>query len=122
MVTDKLEAQTREEIDARLIAAGWLVQDKSAMNLYAGDTGIHGVAIREMDTQTGPADYMLFIQGKACGIVEAKREGSNLGMVAEQASRYAVSHSKITQLGANVGTSAANCNQVSLRKTRQPTS
>jgi hypothetical protein len=49
-----------------------------------------GVGIREMDTDTGPADYMLFIQGKACGIIEAKREGANLGHVAEQSGRYPV--------------------------------
>jgi type I restriction enzyme R subunit len=47
-----------------------------------------------MDTDTGPADYMLFIDGKACGILEAKREGSDLGGVAEQSARYASSHSK----------------------------
>jgi type I restriction enzyme R subunit len=47
-----------------------------------------------MDTDTGPADYMLFIDGKACGILEAKREGTQLGGVAEQSARYATSHSK----------------------------
>ena len=92
--TDKLEAQTREEIDAKLEAAGWAIQDKKAMNLVAGEQGIHGVAVREVDTDTGPADYMLFIQGKACGIVEAKREGANLGQVAEQSGRYATSDTK----------------------------
>ncbi|KAF3978347.1 MAG: DEAD/DEAH box helicase family protein, partial [Methylococcales symbiont of Iophon sp. n. MRB-2018] len=45
-----------------------------------------------MDTDTGPADYMLFIEGKACGIIEAKKEGENLGGVAEQSARYATSH------------------------------
>ena len=92
--TDKLEAETRLEIDAKLQAAGWIIQDKKAMNLMAGEQGVHGVAIREMDTATGPADYMLFVGGKACGIVEAKREGTNLGQVAEQSSRYATSATK----------------------------
>jgi len=92
--TDKLEEQTREEIDEKLIAAGWLIQDKKKMNLMAGDHGINGVAVREMDTDTGPADYMLFIAGKACGIIEAKREGKNLGGVAEQSARYATSQTK----------------------------
>ena len=32
--TDKLEAQTREEIDAKLVAAGWVVQDKKRINLH----------------------------------------------------------------------------------------
>ena len=64
------------------------------MNLMAGEYGVHGVAVREMDTDTGPADYMLFIAGKACGIIEAKREGTNLGQVAEQSTRYATSQTK----------------------------
>lgn len=95
-----LEAETRKEIDKKLEAAGWIVQDKKQMNLMAGDYGIHGVAVREMDTDTGPADYMLFINGEACGIIEAKREGSNLGGVAEQSKRYAQSDLKHIQRSA----------------------
>jgi type I restriction enzyme R subunit len=83
----KPEAETRAEIDAKLIAAGWTIQDKKRLNLFEK----LGVAVREMDTDTGPADYTLFIDGKACGIVEAKREGSNLGEVVGQSRRYAVS-------------------------------
>ena len=30
----KLEAATREEIDLKLKAAGWTVQDKKSLNLY----------------------------------------------------------------------------------------
>jgi type I restriction enzyme R subunit len=76
----KLEAETRREIDAKLEAAGWTVQDKQRINL----TEKLGVAVREMDTDTGPADYMLFVDGAACGIIEAKREGSELGHVDRQ--------------------------------------
>lgn len=83
----KLETETREEIDAKLETAGWSIQDKSHINLYEK----LGVAVREMDTDTGPADYMLFIDGEACGIIEAKREGADLGGVAEQSQRYATS-------------------------------
>ncbi|MCP4284611.1 MAG: DEAD/DEAH box helicase family protein, partial [Gammaproteobacteria bacterium] len=89
----KLEAATREEIDLKLKAAGWTVQDKKSLNLFES----LGVGGREMDTDTGPADYMLFIDGKACGILEAKREGTDLGGVAEQSARYAVSYSKFIQ-------------------------
>lgn len=86
----KLEAETREEIDTKLELAGWVIQDKKRLNLYES----LGVAVREMDTDTGPADYMLFIDGKACGILEAKREGTNLGEVVQQSRRYAVSKTK----------------------------
>lgn len=74
------EQQARTQIDSLLVQAGWAIQDKKRLNLYES----LGVAVREMDTDTGPADYMLFIDGKACGIIEAKREGTNLGQVAEQ--------------------------------------
>lgn len=70
----KLEAETRKEIDRKLAAAGWVIQDKNRLNLYES----LGVAVREMDTDTGPANYMLFVNGKACGIIEAKREGTDL--------------------------------------------
>ena len=86
----KLETETREAIDKKLELAGWVIQDKNRLNLYES----LGVAVREMDTDTGPADYMLFVDGKACGILEAKREGTVLGGVAEQSERYATSHTK----------------------------
>lgn len=85
---EKTEAQTREEIDQRLNLAGWTIQDKNRINLSES----LGIAVREMDTVTGPADYMLFINGAACGIIEAKREGSLLGGVDSQSRRYATSH------------------------------
>jgi len=77
------EIQSRDEIDLKLKLAGWLIQDKNRLNHYQG----LGVAVREMDTNTGPADYMLFIDGKACGIIEAKHEGTALGVVPEQSGR-----------------------------------
>lgn len=85
-----LEAETRKLIDEKLVAAGWVIQDKKRINLYES----LGVAVREMDTDTGPADYMLFIDGKACGIIEAKREGTHLGDVVQQSRRYAVSNTR----------------------------
>ena len=93
----KPEDQARVIIDKKLTDAGWVVQDKKRMNLIAGKEGVHGVAIREMDTTTGPVDYMLFIAGKACGVIEAKKDGISLGGVAEQSGRYSVSKSAFTQ-------------------------
>lgn len=56
------------------------------MNLYAG----RGVAVREFPLQTGYADYLLFVDRKAVGIVEAKAEGMTLSGVAEQVAQYSV--------------------------------
>ena len=54
-----LESETREAIDTKLQSAGWEIQDKKKMNLMAGEYGVHGVAVREMDTDTGPVDSRL---------------------------------------------------------------
>ena len=75
------EALARQNIDAQLTACGWVVQDRAAMNLYAG----RGVAVREFPLETGYADYLLFVDRKAVGVVEAKAEGITLSGVAEQA-------------------------------------
>lgn len=68
------EALARQHIDALLAAAGWQVQDRAAMNLAAG----LGVAVREFPLATGPADYLLFVDRRAIGVVEAKPEGKTL--------------------------------------------
>ena len=75
------ESLARENIDAQLAACGWMVQDRARMNLYAG----LGVAVREFPLQTGFADYLLFVDRKAVGVIEAKAEGITLSGVAEQA-------------------------------------
>ncbi len=56
------EARARQVIDAALTTAGWIVQDRDAVNLHAGP----GIAVRETPTATGPADYLLFLDGRAC--------------------------------------------------------
>lgn len=71
----KLECETRVEIDRKLITAGWVVQGDKRINLYES----LGVAVRENRTDTGPSDYILYIDGKTCGVIEAKREGETLG-------------------------------------------
>jgi type I restriction enzyme, R subunit len=57
------EQKARVQIDAALTAAGWVVQDRDAMNLSAA----RGVAVREFRLSAGYgfADYLLFIDGKA---------------------------------------------------------
>jgi len=78
------EQLAREKIDALLSAAGWIVQDFKYINLGAGA----GVAVREFQTASGPADYVLFVNRQAVGVVEAKPEGTTLRGVAEQTARY----------------------------------
>jgi len=47
-----------------------------------------GVAVREFSLPGGPADYLLFIDRKACGVIEAKPEGHTLTGVEDQAASY----------------------------------
>lgn len=47
-----------------------------------------GVAVREFQLTTGPCDYLLFVDGKAAGVVEAKKLGVTLGGVADQSDKY----------------------------------
>src|SRR5512137_2640998 len=74
----------RQQIDQLLAASGWTVQDRAGMNLYAA----RGVAVRELHNEGGFADYMLFVDRKAAGVVEAKKVGTTLSGVAEQAATY----------------------------------
>jgi type I restriction enzyme R subunit len=86
------EQLARDEIDKQLLACGWLIQDKKAFNLAAGV----GVAIREYQTNVGPADYILFVNQKPVGLIEAKREeeGVRLTMHEEQSVDYATAKLK----------------------------
>lgn len=79
------EARARQQIDRVLEAAGWIVQSRDALNLHAGE----GVAVREVPTPTGPADYVLFLDRRACAVLEAKPEGVTLLGVAPQGADYA---------------------------------
>jgi type I restriction enzyme R subunit len=81
------EQQARAEIDRLLQAADWAVQSVDAVNLHAA----RGVAIREfpLDAGFGFADYLLYVDGKACGVVGAKKQGATLTGVEIQSARYA---------------------------------
>ncbi|MYF11595.1 MAG: DEAD/DEAH box helicase [Gammaproteobacteria bacterium] len=81
------EEVARDRIDARLRAAGWHVQDKDALDFNAG----LGIAVREYQTDVGPADYVLFVDREAVGVVEAKPDswGAKLTTVEEQSEGYA---------------------------------
>jgi type I restriction enzyme, R subunit len=81
------EARARQTIDALLTAAGWHVCDVASANIHAG----MGVAIREFPLNPGHgfADYLLYVNGKACGVIEAKKDGATLSGVEVQSARYA---------------------------------
>jgi type I restriction enzyme R subunit len=78
------ESLARENIDRQLAAAGWQVQSIRDLNLYAG----RGIAVREFRLDSGPVDYLLLVDRKAVGVIEAKREGTTLTGVEPQAARY----------------------------------
>src|SRR5689334_4828898 len=80
------EQLARRKIDALLEAAGWIIQDMSAFNRNAS----LGVAVREFQLPAGPCDYLLFVEGKAAGVIEAKKAGVTLSGVAEQSEQYMV--------------------------------
>ncbi len=70
------EQQARETIDKLLTLAGWLVCDAAQANIHA----TRGVAIREFPLirEYGEADYLLYVDGKAAGVIEAKKLGHTL--------------------------------------------
>jgi len=81
------EAKARQSIDRKLEDAGWTIQDTKAINLGASSA----VAVREYPTDTGPADYLLFVDRQPIGVIEAKRDeaGENLTAHEAQTERYA---------------------------------
>ena len=81
------EQRARVLIDGQLSAAGWVVQDRQQMNLFAGQ----GVAVREvvMAPGHGRVDYLLYVDQKAVGVIEAKPVGTTLSGVEWQSAMYA---------------------------------
>jgi type I restriction enzyme, R subunit len=85
-LTDSPEKRARQNIDAALTQAGWVIQDARAANIHAG----WGVAVREFPLERGHgyADYLLYVDGKATGVIEAKKEGTPLTEVEVQSEKY----------------------------------
>ncbi len=81
------EQEARREIDARLVACGWLVQDHK----HAAVAEARGVAVREVPVGGGRADYVLFVDRQAVGVIEAKKVGATLTGVEPQTLRYRAS-------------------------------
>ena len=87
MTNQNPEQIARDNIDKQLNACGWVIQDIKHVNLFA----TIGIAVKEYLTDVGPADYVLFVDGKPCGIIEAKREeeGHRLNVHENQSETYA---------------------------------
>ena len=81
------EQKARDKIDSLLEQAGWKVQYRDKHDFSAGP----GIAIREYSTKVGPADYVLYVNEEAVGVIEAKREesGHNITLAEEQSTYYA---------------------------------
>jgi type I restriction enzyme R subunit len=78
------EQLARHNIDRMLEIADWSVQGVKDRDFTAS----RGVALREFPLEAGFADYMLFVDRQAVGIVEAKKEGTTLGGVDTQSKKY----------------------------------
>ena len=80
------EQEARAEIDKLLTAAGWSVQPRDKVNL----TAAQGVAICEYPLKKGHgfADYLLYVDGAAVGVIEAKKSGVPLTAIEIQTAKY----------------------------------
>lgn len=86
------ETKARQHIDAKLEQAVRVIQDMKQLNLAAG----LGVVVREFPTDTGPADYVLFVNRAMVGVIEAKKDsaGENITVTENQTERYATANLK----------------------------
>ncbi len=88
------EQIARDNIDKQLIACGRKIQDKKSINLNAGV----GIAVREYQTDVGPADYILFVNRKAVGVIEAKRPEEGLHLIAHESQTEQYAKAKLKYL------------------------
>lgn len=84
------EASTRALIDRQLRERGWEA-DTQHLTYASGSRPARGrnLAIAEWPTESGPADYVLFVGERCVGTVEAKRYRKNVSAAIDQAERYA---------------------------------
>lgn len=85
------EAKTREErIDLKLtsLSLNWSIIHSNKVGDYSQ---LQHHAVEEYPTETGPADYALFVEGKLLGVIEAKKVSTGAGNVLDQAKRYSKS-------------------------------
>jgi type I restriction enzyme R subunit len=99
------EALSRVQIDQLLQAAGWHVCNINQVNLHAAQ----GVAIREFPLNPGHgfADYLLYVNGKACGVIEAEKEGATLKGVEVQSKTHPAFDKKMPSCAGPLSTDCA---------------
>lgn len=94
MANQNPEQIARDNIDKQLTACGWVIQSIKQINLNAGI----GVAVKEYLTDVGPADYVLFVDGKPCGVIEAKREEEGHRMTVHEGQGEDYANAKLKHL------------------------
>lgn len=83
------EAETRRLIDQQLRQAGWEVDSEALkFNQGARPEKNRNRAIAEWPTESGPADYVLFIGLTPVAVIEAKRKHVDVSGALQQAKRY----------------------------------
>ena len=80
------EQRGRANIDQLLEQAGWAVQYVAALNVHAA----RSVAVRESPLRSGhgAADYLLYVDSRAAGVVAAKPIGHTLTGVDARSGKY----------------------------------
>ncbi len=75
-----------DQIDKLLLQSGWVTQNKNQINFHIGE----GQSAWEYPTDSGPADYILFVGDKPSDVIEAKAEqhGRKFISVEEQTAEY----------------------------------
>lgn len=94
MANQNPEQIARDNIDKQLTACGWVIQSIKQINLNANT----GVAVKEYLTDVGPADYVLFVDGKPCGVIEAKREEEGHRMTVHEGQSEDYANAKLKHL------------------------
>ena len=82
------EDEARKNIDDLLIKAGWTIQDHDKLDLSESVGETKGIVVRELRLGARPADYVLMLDRKAVGVIEAKKEGTPLSGIADQSMDY----------------------------------
>lgn len=97
IINQNPEQKARDKIDLLLEQSGWIIQDMKSINLFAGK----GIAIKEYKTEIGPADYILFVEKKTVGVIEAKKEEEEIHLTVTEEQSNSYSKSKLKYLDNN---------------------